>query len=266
VTKKVVLITGASSGLGKACADFLPARGWTVVGASRRSSESDGHHSIVMDVDSDESVSAGVSRVLAEHGRLDAVLACAGWGLAGAAEQTPIADAKAQFETNFWGAVRVTQAALPIFRRAGGGRIVLMSSIGGVLGIPFQAFYSASKFALEGYAESLAYEVSPFKIHVSLIEPGNFRTEFTQSRQMVPIPDDDPYGGVREKAIEVMERDETHGADPRDVAKVVARILASAHPPRRASVGKLDERVGIVGKRLLPFRLFEKAAKGSLGV
>lgn len=266
MNKKVILITGASSGIGKACSDLLPSRGWTVIGASRRGAQGTDHQGIVMDVDDDQSVSAGVSQVLAEHGQIDAVLACAGWGLAGAAEQTPIAEAKAQFETNFWGAVRVTQAVLPVFRRGGGGRVMLMSSIGGVLGIPFQAFYSASKFALEGYAESLAYEVSPFKIHVTLIEPGNFKTDFTQSRQMVPIPGDDPYRGVREKAIEVMERDETQGADPLDVAKVVARALASTNPPRRASVGKLDERVGILGKRLLPFRLFEKAAKGSLGV
>jgi NAD(P)-dependent dehydrogenase (short-subunit alcohol dehydrogenase family) len=266
VTKKVILITGTSSGLGKACADLLPSQGWTVVGASRRGTPGPDYQGMVMDVDDDRSVNSGISDVLAEHGQIDAVLACAGWGLAGAAEQTPIADAKAQLETNFWGAVRVTQAVLPIFRRAGGGRVVLMSSIGGVLGIPFQAFYAASKFALEGYAESLAYEVSPFKIHVSLIEPGNFKTDFTQSRKMVPIPHEDPYRGVREKAIAVMEHDETNGANPLDVAKVVRRILASANPPRRVSVGKLDERVGIVGKRLLPFRLFEKAAKGSLGV
>jgi NAD(P)-dependent dehydrogenase (short-subunit alcohol dehydrogenase family) len=266
VSKKVILVTGTSSGIGNACADELFSRGWTVIGASRRATSDALWQSMVVDVNNDDSVNAGVANVLAEHGRIDAILACAGWGLAGAAEQTPIADAKAQFETNFWGAVRVTQAVLPIFRRAGGGRVVLMSSIGGVLGIPFQAFYSASKFALEGYAESLAYEVAPFKIHVSLIEPGNFKTDFTDSRQKVLAPDDDPYERAREKAIEVMERDEIHGADPKNVAKVVARVLASANPPRRASVGKLDERVGIVGKRLLPFRLFEKAAKGSLGV
>jgi NAD(P)-dependent dehydrogenase (short-subunit alcohol dehydrogenase family) len=266
VTKKVILITGASSGIGKACADELASRGWTVIGASRRATPGADWQSMVMDVNDDGSVNAGVASALAEYGQIDAVLACAGWGLAGAAEQTPIADAKSQFETNFWGAVRVTQAVLPIFRRAGGGRVVLMSSIGGVLGIPFQAFYSASKFALEGYAESLAYEVAPFKIHVSLIEPGNFTTDFTQRRQKVRAPDIDPYQGAREKAIGVMERDEIHGADPKNVANVVARVLASANPSRRASVGKLDERVGIVGKRLLPFRLFEKAAKGSLGV
>jgi NAD(P)-dependent dehydrogenase (short-subunit alcohol dehydrogenase family) len=265
VTKKVILITGASSGIGKACADVLHSRGWTVVGAHRRGQDDD-YRSIAMDVDDDALVSAGVSQVLAEFGQIDAVLTCAGWGLAGAAEQTSIADAKAQFETNFWGAVRVTQAVLPIFRRAGGGRIILMSSLGGALGIPFQAFYSASKFALEGYGESLAYEVTPFNIQVTLIEPGNFKTGFTQSRKLVEIPEGDVYKVAREKAIAVMERDEINGADPIEVAKLVERVLRSAKPPRRVSAGKLDERVGLLGKRLLPFRLFERAAKGSLGV
>jgi NAD(P)-dependent dehydrogenase (short-subunit alcohol dehydrogenase family) len=219
-----------------------------------------------MDVDNDASVADGVERVINEHGRLDALLACAGWGLAGAVEQTSIVDAKAQMETNFWGAVRVTQSVLPIFRRQGGGRLLLMSSLGGALGIPFQAFYSASKFALEGYGESLAYEVAPFNIQVTLIEPGNFKTDFTESRRLAETPDDDAYKMAREKAIAVMERDEISGADPIDVARAVERVLKSARPPRRVSVGKLDERVGLLGKRLLPFRLFERAAKGSLGV
>src|ERR1035437_3345033 len=165
--EKVILMTGASAGIGRECAAHLTQVGWTVVGASRRVSSSAGWHELVMDVDQDDSVSAGVSEVIGRFGHVDAVLSCAGWGLAGAAEQTSVAEAKAQFETNFWGSVRVTQALLPIFRRQGHGRIVLMSSIGGGLGIPFQAFYSASKFALEGYAESLAYEVSPFNIHLT---------------------------------------------------------------------------------------------------
>jgi NAD(P)-dependent dehydrogenase (short-subunit alcohol dehydrogenase family) len=266
VSDKVVVVTGASAGIGWACADRLARSGWTVVGASRRGSSGSGWRGLVMDVDDDASVSEGVAGVLADHGRIDAVVACAGWGLAGAAEQTPLALAKAQFETNFWGAVRVTNAVLPIFRRQGAGRVVLMSSIGGVLGIPFQSFYSASKFALEGYGESLAYEVAPFGIHVTLIEPGNFKTDFTESRRKVEVVGDDPYGSVRTKAIEIMERDEVKGANPTDVAKVVERVLASAHPPRRVSVGKLDERIGILGKRLLPFRVFERAAKGPLGV
>lgn len=266
MSKHVILVTGASAGMGRACANRLARTGWTVIGASRRGSASDEWQGMIMDVDSDESVRFGVQEIVAQHGRLDAVFACAGWGLVGAAEQTTISDAKSQLETNFWGAVRVVQMALPSFRQQGGGRVILMSSIGGILGIPYQSFYSASKFALEGYAESLAYEVAPFKIHVTLVEPGNFKTDFTQSRRLVAVPDDDPYRAAREKAIRIMERDEINGADPLDVAKVVEHVLKSKNPPRRVSVGKLDERMGIMGKRLVPFRLFEKAARSSLGV
>ena len=136
-----------------------------------------------MDVDDDDSVRAGVTGMLAD-GPIDALVASAGWGLAGAVEQCTISEAKAQLETNFWGCVRVLQQVLPAMRAHGGGRIVLMSSIGGVIGIPFQAFYSASKFALEGLGEALAYEVAPLGVHVTLVEPGNVKTDFTASRRM----------------------------------------------------------------------------------
>jgi len=265
MNKSVILVTGASAGIGRQCADRLASTGWTVIGASRRGTSGASWPGVKMDVDSDESVRNAFSGVLGEHGQLNAVLCCAGWGLAGAAESTPIGEAKAQFETNFWGSVRVVQAALPSLRDRG-GRIVLMSSIGGILGIPYQAFYSASKFALEGYAESLAYEVAPFNVHVTLVEPGNFKTDFTSARAKVRVGDDDPYGAACEKAITVMERNEMNGADPGDVARVVGKILKSKNPPRRVSVGKFDERMGIMGKRLLPFRLFERAVKGSIGV
>ena len=271
---RVVLISGASAGIGRATADRLHDRGWTVVGASRRGTASGGGgwSPMVMDVDDDDSVRSGMEKVLAEHGRLDAVVACAGWGLAGAAEQTPIELAKRQLETNFWGAVRVVQAALPVMRHQGGGRVVLVSSIGGIVALPFQAFYSASKFALEGYGEALAYEVAPFGIEVTLVEPGNVRTEFTEKRLDVVPPDppagenEDVYADMVAKAVGLMERDEQNGVPPGDVATVIARVLESRRPRRRVSVGKPDERVGIIAKRLLPFGVFERAAKGSLGV
>ncbi len=152
-------------------------------------------------------------------------------------------------------------------RARGTGRLVLIGSIGGMIGIPFQAFYTASKFAMEGYAEALAYEVAPFDITVTVVEPGNVRTDFTASRKAVRPPDgDDPYAAVVAKAVGVMERDEANGVEPVAVAVVVERVLAAARPPRRVSVGKFGERIGIMAKRLMPYRLFEKAAKGSLGV
>jgi NAD(P)-dependent dehydrogenase (short-subunit alcohol dehydrogenase family) len=144
---------------------------------------------------------------------------------------------------------------------------VLISSIGGVLGIPFQAFYSASKFALEGYGEALAYEVAPFGIDVTLVQPGNFRTDFTASRRMAAAAEGDSvYGAALAKAVGLMERDETNGAPAGDVAAVVQKVLAARRPPRRVSVGKAGERIGLLAKWVLPFRIFEAGAKGSLGV
>ena len=273
---KVALVTGASAGIGQATCSLLASSGWVVVGASRRgtggtaSAAGAGSASwtgLVMDVDSDTSVTEGVQRTLDEHGRIDALVASAGWGVAGATELTPIADARAQLETNFWGSVRVVQAVLPAMRAQGGGRIVLVSSLGGVIALPFQAFYSASKFALEGLGEALAYEVAPFGIDVTLVQPGNIKTEFTAMRKVL---DDSGAGGAyaaaSQKAIKQMERDEQNGAPSESVAAAIVKVIEAKKPPRRVSVGRIDERVGLVGKRLLPYRLFERAAKGPLGV
>ena len=263
---RVVLVTGASSGIGRACADRLHGAGWTVVGASRRATASSSWQPLKMDVDDDADVARGMGAVLEQHGRLDAVVASAGWGLAGPVETTPMEQAKAQLETNFWGAVRVVQGALPAMRGQRGGRLVLISSIGGLIALPFQAFYSASKFALEGYAEALAYEVEPLGIGVTLVEPGNIKTDFTAARHSVPSEAGGAYAAAAEKAITLMERDEANGAPPDAVAAVVERVLSAKRPRRRVSVGKMGERVGIPAKRLLPHRVFEKAAGSSLGV
>jgi NAD(P)-dependent dehydrogenase (short-subunit alcohol dehydrogenase family) len=263
----VAIVTGASAGIGKACADRLAAAGWSVTGASRRGTASAGWTGLVMDVDSDSAVRDGIGGVIERAGRIDALVAAAGWGVAGAAEYTTIAEAKAQFETNFWGCVRVVQAVLPQMRSQGSGRIVLISSVGGVIGIPFQAYYSASKFALEGFAEALAYEVAPFGVHVTLVQPGNFATDFTASRKMAQGGEGDAaYAAAMTKAVSAMERDEANGAPPPQVAATVQRVLSARRPPRRVSVGKAGERVGIIAKRVLPYRVFEAAAKGSLGV
>jgi NAD(P)-dependent dehydrogenase (short-subunit alcohol dehydrogenase family) len=266
-TPRSVLVTGASAGIGMACADKLHAAGWAVTGASRRGTTSAGWVGLVMDVDDDESVRSGVASVIEASGRIDAVVAAAGWGLAGAVECSSLQEAKAQLETNFWGSVRVVKQALPAMRAQRAGRIVLISSIGGVIGIPFQAFYSASKFALEGFAEALAYEVAPFGVHVTLVQPGNVRTDFTASRKMAAAAEDDVvYATAARKAISVMERDERDGVPAGDVADVVLRVLGASRPPRRVSVGKTTERAGLLAKRLLPFRAFEAVAKSTLGI
>jgi NAD(P)-dependent dehydrogenase (short-subunit alcohol dehydrogenase family) len=262
---RVALVTGASAGIGHATADLLADRGWTVVGASRRGTGGAAWQGLVMDVDDDASVREGTARVLSEHGRIDALVAAAGWGLGGPVETTTIDEARAQLETNFWGTVRVTTELLPHLRQAVGGRIVVVSSIGGLIALPFQAYYSAGKFALEGWAEALAYEVAPYGVHVTLIEPGNFRTDFTASRRMSAAPNG-PYDAAVQRAIQAMERDERSGANPSDVAALIATQLDTGRPRRRISVGKPGERIGLAAKRGLPHRLFETLAKGSLGV
>jgi NAD(P)-dependent dehydrogenase (short-subunit alcohol dehydrogenase family) len=272
---KVVLVTGASAGIGQATAAKLAGAGWTVVAASRRGTAGEGWTGLVMDVDDDGSVAVGVRSVIDRFGHIDALVTCAGWGLAGAVENTPIADAKAQLETLFWGTARTVQAVLPAMRANRSGRIVLLSSIGGVIGLPFQAFYSASKFAIEGWGEALAYEVAPFGIKVTLVQPGNFRTSFTENRRTLTGPPKvagtgqdggDAYAAAASKAVGIMERDEQNGASPESVAKVVRKVLESSRPPRRASVGKASERAGLIAKRALPFGVFQAVARGSLGV
>jgi NAD(P)-dependent dehydrogenase (short-subunit alcohol dehydrogenase family) len=232
-----------------------------------------------MDVDEDGSVAAGVRSVISSHGHIDALVTCAGWGLAGAVEDTPVAEAKAQLETLFWGTVRAVQAVLPGMRERKSGRIVLLSSVGGVIGVPFQSFYSASKFAIEGLGEAMAYEVEPFGVKVTLVQPGNFRTEFTANRRTLTgqrevVPPGtgtgeegaSAYAAAVAKAVGIMERDEQNGAPPERVAKVVRKVLESSRPPRRVSVGKVSERAGLVAKRVLPFSVFQVVARGSLGV
>ena len=281
---RVALVTGASAGIGQACAGLLSRAGWAVTGASRRGTSSGGWPGLVMDVDDDTSVRDGVRQVMLTHGRIDAVVAAAGWGVAGAVEHTTVEEAKAQFETNFWGCVRLVQAVLPPMRAQRSGRIVLISSIGGVLGIPFQAFYSASKFALEGLGESLAYEVAPFGIDVTLVQPGNVRTDFAANRRLATAgtadgagadgspgvtgsaAGDPVYGAAVAKAVGLMERDEANGVPPGDIAVAVRRILDARRPPRRVSVGKASERVAVLAKRVVPFRVFEAGARSSLGV
>ncbi len=263
---RVCLVTGASAGIGRASADRLARRGWTVVGASRRTPQAVAWQSLVMDVDDDESVATGVQEVVARHGRIDAVVTAAGWGLSGPAETTPLEQARAQLETNFWGTVRVVREVLPHMRESGGGRVVLIGSLGGLIGLPFQAYYSASKYALEGFGEALAYEVAPFGITVTLVEPGNAVSDFTDNRRRSDPHPDSPYAAASDKAISTMEHDERNGIPVEQVAAAVEKVLTVGTPARRLTVGKTDERLGTFVKRLLPHRVFERLARGPLGL
>jgi len=205
-SNQVVLITGASSGIGKTCATRLHERGYQVYGTSR-SAPAPGagkqssfqmppfpYKMLRMDVNDDKSVQDGVGAVLADAGRIDAAVNCAGFGIAGAVEDTSTEEAKAQLETNFFGTLRVCRAVLPIMREQGSGAIVNISSIAGLIGIPYQAMYSASKFAIEGMTEALRLEVKPFGIRVCLIEPGDLKSSHLVSGSALLNPATFPLG------------------------------------------------------------------------
>jgi len=250
IVQRVVLVTGASSGIGKCCAKHLASRGYRVFGTSRRPLESPtAFDAIQMDVDDDRSVVDGVQTAIQKAGRLDAVVNNAGWGLMGPVETTTIEEAKAQLETNFFGVLRVCRAVLPAMRQQGGGYIVNISSLAGTFGLPFSGMYSASKFALEGASES---------IRVVLVEPGDFRTSFPTARRLTAASAaDNVYREAFERIRVAQEKDELNGPSPDPIAFLVERILCTPNPRIRYSVGLLSQRIVIPCKRFLPQRLFE---------
>jgi NAD(P)-dependent dehydrogenase (short-subunit alcohol dehydrogenase family) len=212
---KVALVTGASSGIGRAIADRLAADGLRGFGTSRKGSTSDmgDVEMISLDVCSDESVRACIDTVLQRAGRIDVLVSNAGYLLSGAVEEATIAEAKAQFETNFFGAFRVIKAVLPTMRAQGAGRVINVTSLAGVVPLPFWGFYNASKFALEGLTETLRYELQPFGIRVSAIEAGSIKTRFyADDHKTAPINDYEPW---RRRFAKQMAEFERKGARPR---------------------------------------------------
>ncbi len=256
---KVILITGASSGIGKVCAEFLCSKGHRVYGTSRKpSTETRPFEMIAMDVNDDTSVAAGISHIVDREGRLDVVINNAGMGIAGALEDTSMDELKFQFETNFFGAFRVCKAVLPTMRAQQSGYIINVSSLAGLIGVPFQGAYSASKFALEGLTEVLRMEVKSFGIHSVLIEPGDFNTGFTDNRiKTHQSQENTRYQASFNAALGVMEKDETNGAKPDEIAVLVDHIIGHPHPRPRYTVGSAVQKFAVTLKKLIPSRLFE---------
>lgn len=211
-----------------------------------------------MDVTSDTSVSDGIKEIHEQQGRLDVVINCAGYGIAGAVEETSPQEAMAQLDTNFFGAHRVCRAVLPIMRQQKDGVIINISSLAGLLAVPFQAFYSASKFAMEGMTEALRMEVRPFGIRVALIEPGDFKSEFPANRvNTAGSAKSDVYSELMERCVGVMREEEKHGKAPYPIAKLVERIINDRSPRLRYTIGPFGERLGPKLKSILPYKLYE---------
>lgn len=258
--RKVILITGASSGIGKACAEHLANKGYTVYGTSRKinspTTVTNSLTMIPMDVNADESVGEGIDYLLEREKRLDVVVNNAGFGIAGAIEDTTIEEAKAQFETNFFGVLRVLRETLPIMRKKGDGLIVNISSIAGLIGLPYQGLYSATKFALEGLSEALRMELKKFRIKVVLIEPGDFQTQFTANRQKtIDAQKDQAYQEDFARALTVIENDEQNGPQPQEIARLLEKIIKDPSPRFRYTVGPFSEKLAVFLKKIMPSQL-----------
>jgi short-subunit dehydrogenase len=229
-------VTGASSGFGCAIARALAATGHRVFGTARspQAHASNGFTLLPLDVTRDDSVAACVAGVVSAAGRIDAVVNNAGSGIAGAIEDTTAAEAQAQFETNFFGTHRVCRAVLPQMRLQRAGLIINMSSLAGRIAVPFQGFYSATKFAIEAYTEALRMEVRPFGIVVSMIEPGDFATAFTANRRITAASTcASPYHDSMQEAVAIMAREEQANTDLLPVIRAVETIFEARRPALR---------------------------------
>ena len=256
---RTLVISGGSSGIGKATASLFAERGWRVFELSRRNVQRDNVQGtkgeiihITCDVCSQESVRAAIAEVLRQTDRIDVVISNAGFGISGSIEFTDIQDAERQMDVNFMGAVRLTQAVLPQLRQQRSGRIIYTSSVAAVLAVPYQSFYSASKAAINAMALALANEVREFGINVSVMMPGDVSTGFTDARSK-STAGEEVYRHAN-KAISTMEHDERAGMQPLQMAKLFYHI-ATCRSPRPQYVGGFSYRVFCFLDRILPKRL-----------
>lgn len=266
--QQVVIITGASSGIGRASAEYLARRGHIVYGCSRsRLPEKTAYRQLKLDVTDRESVRSVVQEVVAREKRIDLLVNNAGFGIAGAIEECSEEEIRAQFETNFFGSLNMIRETVPQMRRAGGGLVLSIGSIGGMVGLPFQGIYSATKFALMGVTESLRAELRPFNIRVAIVCPGDFKTGFTGNRRVCAASlRDSPYGEPFSSAIAQIEQDESQGADPILVARLIERIMGEKSPRVCYTVGKLEQTLFARALGLLPSSLVNRIVAGHYGL
>lgn len=260
--QRVVLITGASSGIGQSAARLLAQRGYKVFGSSRNPTVATGIPGVEMvslDVRADDSVRACVESVASRNGRIDVLINNAGYELAGALEELSMEEARAQFDTNFFGVIRMVNAVLPIMRRQQNGQIINVSSLAGLSSIPFMGIYSASKFALAGYTEALRQEVKPFNIHVSMAEPAFLNTPMVHHRQLGAGRMIE-YGQWRERALRAIRTYEERGPGPELVAETLLEILSSSAPRLRYLAGRQAVSVSRL-RRFLPAGMFEQGVR-----
>jgi NAD(P)-dependent dehydrogenase (short-subunit alcohol dehydrogenase family) len=266
--KKVIFITGISSGFGKSVSTLLAKKGYIVYGTYRTPCEVDIQvNALQMDVTDVVGVNRCINSVLEKEGRIDVLINNAGMHTGGPVEMIADDLVRLQMETNFMGAVNTVKAVLPSMRRQKEGTIMNITSIGGLMGLPFQGYYSAAKFALEGWSEALRMELRPFNIRVIVIEPGDFHTRNTLNRINIhTVNGEDSYEAQFNRTLDVIQHDENGGWHPDILAAKIGDILEKKRPAERYIVASVSQKLAAALKYILPQKWFSALLRGHYGI
>jgi short-subunit dehydrogenase len=272
--RTVVLITGVTTGMGRAACALLHQKGYTVYGTTRNLKQFNtlnpdpiATRVFQVDITGDASVKKAVSEIISREEKIDVLINNAGYGTAGAAEETSHDAVCRQFDVNFHAMVRMTNAVLPVMRKQHAGLIINISSIVGHMGIPFQSYYCASKYAVEGYSESLRMELKPFGIDVSMVIPGDVASGFTDNRVNTMNKNQaSPYAAAMDASLSIVEKGERKGYPPEKVASCIEKIIRKKSPALRYTVGPAEQMLLMRLKKVIPHSLYEKIIMGSLGL
>lgn len=257
---QVVLITGASSGIGKSIAEYLVTKGFTVYGTSRnpRSDNLNGVHLIPLDVTKTETIKTAVANILVKEGKLDVLINNAGKGITGPLEEIPEEELKSVFETNYFGPIAVMKAVLPTMRKHRKGLIINVTSIAGYMGLPYRSAYSATKGALSLTTEALRMELKEFNVKVTNVAPGDFATNIASGRYHAPLLEDSDYAKNYGKSLSLMDEHVDEGEDPMLMAKAVFDIINTKEPQVDYKVGAFMQRFSTFLKGVLPSKTYER--------
>lgn len=269
--RKVALATGASSGIGKETAKLLSQNGYLVYGAGRRLEPMQelsnfGVNLLIMDITNESSVTSAVKEIIKKEGRIDILINNAGYGFYGALEDVSIEEAKYQFEVNIFGLARLTQLVLPFMRKQNSGKVINISSMGGMFGEPHGAWYHATKFALEGLSDSLRMELKQFNIDVVLIQPGAIKSEWggIAKENLIKVSGDTAYKNLAIKHANLIDRTyKLVGSEPSVISKTILKASQAKRPKTRYAVGG-GAKLILFFRRVLSDKLFDKVMLSQL--
>lgn len=257
---KVVLITGGSSGIGKAIGLYLQQKGYKVYGSSRNPETiaASSFPLVAIDVRDSGSIKLAVQEIVNKEGRLDVLINNAGVGITGPVEEIPLEEIQNNFHINVFGPIEVMKAVLPVMRSQKSGLIINITSIAGYMGLPYRGIYSASKGALELITEAIRMEVKAFNIKVTNVAPGDFVTDIASRRFHAPVLKHSPYKEIYSRQLATIDEHVNDGGDPVEMAKAIDRIIKGNNPKVHYKVGAFMQKFSIFLKKVLPDTVYEK--------